>query len=88
MGFKIKSHRKRNFNVTQKAAIKREKSQTCLSSSECEQARHSQITEIVDMTQNEITYLWFLCDMREGQAPMQLWTMKEELMAVSTVMMN
>ena len=40
------------------------------------------------MTQNEITYLWFLCDMREGQAPMQLWTMKEELMAVSTVMMN
>lgn len=88
MGVKIMSHRKRNFNVTQKAAIKREKSQTCLSSSECEQARQSQITEIVDMTQNEITYLWFLCDMREGQAPMQLWTMKEELMAVSTVMMN
>ena len=37
------------FKVTQKAAIKREKSQTCLDSSEREQARRSQITEITEI---------------------------------------
>ena len=49
----LMSHRSggshRFFKVTQKAAIKREKSQTCLDSSEREQARRSQITEITEI---------------------------------------
>ena len=40
------------LKLTQKAAIKREKSQTCLNSSEREQARRSQLTDLTDFLLN------------------------------------